>query len=767
MHRRIGQAVLAAALAASALLVPAASSQARESTSTRTGTSSHPLYWIAYEQPFTSDSPLTESQWDADISWVSHNLKPYGYTMASTDGWIEGGTQTDAHGYVLKYNDSWTKTWSGVKNQLDAAGLDMGVYYNPLWVTPAAVADPAKTVVGRPDLKVSDIVNPGDRFLGNPDKPLYWADVTKPGTKEYVQGYVNYFKNIGVKFLRIDFLSWYESATAVGAPAGSVAHGADNYATALRWIEEAAGPDLEVSLVMPNLYDHAATEVKYGDLMRIDEDVFGGGWDHVSGRRQTWQPGWSQWANQFLGFTGFSDVGGRGAMTLDGDFTRLSTFPDTPIGDAGKRTEISLLTMAGAPIAVADTNTTGDGQLAYYQNREILALKQEGFTGKPVYRNADPYEPATAGQEATGSRDTERWMGQTADGDWVVALFNRDDTRTRTLSLDLSAEAGLADGGDARDLWTHTDLGHLTSVTATLAPHDVKLVRIKPTKPAADAFTTTYQAEVATWRDGAKFDNNHAGYSGTGFVDKLEAASAGSNVVFAVDAPKAGSYDLGIRYAAGSGASTVHWSAQNLAGAQQSAGTASLPGTADWNTWSTGHQQVTLAQGVNLLTVHRDAADTGAINLDSITLDNRNPVANGGFESGDLSGWSEWHDSGPQYGVDSYDVADGQYKLYFYDPAQPVRQSAHQTLSLPAGTYTVRAKAKLQSLAGNPVTTARLELTPGGAPTTTSPITLGAAYQDVTGTVTLDAAGTLDLGFYLDAGPGTSLQLDDVTVTRG
>ena len=73
-------------------LVPAAS--ARDSESTRMGTSLYPLYWTAYEPCFTADAPLDEARWKANIDWVAENLLPAGYTMVTTDGWLGGSTQT-------------------------------------------------------------------------------------------------------------------------------------------------------------------------------------------------------------------------------------------------------------------------------------------------------------------------------------------------------------------------------------------------------------------------------------------------------------------------------------------------------------------------------------------------------------------------------------------------------------------------------------------------------------------------------------------------
>ena len=67
---------------------------------------------------------------------------------------------------------------------------------------------------------------------------------------------------------------------------------------------------MQLSLVMPNLFDHGSGERQYGDLIRIDNDASFGSWYHLSLGRQTWQPEWSQWNNPFLGFTGFADISG-------------------------------------------------------------------------------------------------------------------------------------------------------------------------------------------------------------------------------------------------------------------------------------------------------------------------------------------------------------------------------------------------------------------------------------------------------------------------
>jgi hypothetical protein len=441
-------------------------SDARDSKFTRAGTG--PLYWTSYEYQYEHDSFLPYNRWEANVDWVARIFKPHGFEMVATDGWIEGATMTNEHGYILSHHDSWLPKhpWPEVVKRVNGQGLQMGVYYNPLWVMQSAVKDPTKKVVGT-NIRVADIVTAGDFFAGNPDpaKRPYWVDVTKPGAEQFVKGYVNYFKAMNVKFLRIDFLSWYETGTDLNKKVG-VNHGAKNYATALRWMSEAAGDDMILSLVMPHLKNHGENEMKYGDMIRINEDVFQGGWEHLSGRRQTPQNVWSQWANTFQGLTGFADIGEPGRIVLDTDFQRIRKFKN----DNEKRTSVSLSIMAGAPVAIADQyDTLPVIDYQYYQNDELLALNKLGLVGKPIYKESGPYTIET--------RDSESWAGKLRNGDWVVGLFNRGDS-PRTVQIDFAKQFGLVAPAPVRDLWAKKDLGSLSSYKSTINPHDVKVIRL-------------------------------------------------------------------------------------------------------------------------------------------------------------------------------------------------------------------------------------------------------------------------------------------------
>lgn len=433
---------------------------ARDSRYTRHG--SGPLYWMAYEECYVTNQPLSEDRYRKSVDWVAENFRQYGYDMVCTDGWIEDAQTVNENGYITKYNSSWTHDFSYWIEYNRKKGLKTGVYYNPMWLTKAAYK--ANCPIPGSDKHVQDI-DGGKGFKGRTH--IYFVDVNKKGAKEWIQGYVKYFINLGVSFLRIDFLNDYEDY-----------YGTGSYKKALQWIMEAAGDDITISLVMPNCNSHAANEVKYGDMFRISDDVFAGGWDFLSERqRGKHLDRWPQYRNLFDGFVKFSDVAGRGKIIMDGDFIRLNTCAN----DDERRFWISLIALTGSPIAMADQYDTMGKNGCFYTNEEILALNKAGFCAKPL--STDLYD-----------MNSQKWVGQLPDGDWIVGLFNRNDTKTK-ISISLKDDLGMADGmaENIRDLWSHTDLGACTDLYSVDVPaHGCQVVRITPSG------RKRYQAETAT-----------------------------------------------------------------------------------------------------------------------------------------------------------------------------------------------------------------------------------------------------------------------------
>ncbi|MFN2373241.1 MAG: DUF5116 domain-containing protein, partial [Cyclonatronaceae bacterium] len=325
----------------------------------------------------------------------------------------------------------------------------------PLWVEMMAV-DAGATIqgTGRP---LCDIIDPDEDALA-----FKWVQVNNPGAEEYVKGYIQFYADMGIKYLRIDFLSWFEDGFDKGQGRIGPDRPSADYETALHWMKEAADENGQfLSLVMPHLKNEAEMELRYGHMIRINEDVGTGGWERFSnyerGVRRDW---WSQWANTFDGYIYWSHLSGRNRMILDGDFIRINTMAN---GDE-KRTVISLHLLAGGPLSPADQyNTIGD-DLWFYQNREMLALNEDGFVGKPLTN--DPT-----------MEDSQIWTGQMSNGDWIIGLFNREDD-ARTRSIDFRKHLGLDGKSAVRDLWEHEDLGEMDSYSEEIPPHGVRVLRI-------------------------------------------------------------------------------------------------------------------------------------------------------------------------------------------------------------------------------------------------------------------------------------------------
>jgi glucan 1,6-alpha-isomaltosidase len=561
-----------------------------------------PLYWSTYGYENSKNILIPEDVWKANVDWVASTFRDYGYKMVCTDGWIDNTQRITRHGYIVSQSDDWKHDWAWWAKYLKSKGLELGVYYNPLWATRSAVDNPSVTVVGRPDIKVADIVNRGDYFNG--PGTLRWVDTTRDGAEEYIKGYVAYFRQLGAVFLRIDFLAWYENGYDQSGVTTNAAHGRDSYLQALEWMSEAAG-DMQLSLVMPNLFDHGSGERKYGDLARVDNDVSFGTWYHLSGFRETWQPEWSQWDNPFLGFTGFADISGRGQMILDGDPLIMQSFSR----DAERQSAINLFTMAGAPIAITDRVDTIGDNAHIFQNREVLELRTAGLVGKPVFNNSHGFE-----YDPT-SRDSERWIGQLPDGRWAVALFNRDDgPNSRAKSIDFASVLGITGPAAVRDLWAHQDLGSMTHYQVVLAPHASVILLITPNRPAH------FQAEVGAWAGSARFENTFAGHEGTGYVTGL--TTEGSSVAVGISVHGAGRRRLLCRVANATGrpSSLTVRALDPVTGRVHGTDTLHVSSTRAWTSWQTVPATLSMADGTNLVVCSVERSDKGAVNLDYLAL---------------------------------------------------------------------------------------------------------------------------------------------------
>ncbi|WP_080834856.1 CBM35 domain-containing protein [Cohnella massiliensis] len=133
----------------------------------------------------------------------------------------------------------------------------------------------------------------------------------------------------------------------------------------------------------------------------------------------------------------------------------------------------------------------------------------------------------------------------------------------------------------------------------------------------APADPNVYEAEAAALSGGASVATEHAGYSGAGFVDGFTDGNKGSAAVtFSVNAAEAGSRDITLRYANGTGSAKTLSLYVNGVKLRQIA----LAATAGWSAWGTHAENVTLNAGANSIVYKFDQTDSGNVNLDRLVL---------------------------------------------------------------------------------------------------------------------------------------------------
>lgn len=467
-----------------------------------------PLYWTVYEygrlaEKTHTDANMPREVWQKNIDWVATNLLPYGYDMICTDGFMSMlGDDNAGHPYMTSYaNIPLTELVQMCKDK----GLKLGVYDNPLWVHGSLDCPIEGTKYTVRNL----LYEQGRDQVKNPDADgdiFTWIVPSHKGGKEYIDGFFKYYKNLGVDFIRMDFMCLFEDGTRGGGSTGEGrGYGSTEYRLALQYIAEAAQKyGVFTSIVMPNMKEHGQYEAQYGNMVRIVDDTCEGGWDHLSNRWRGSQyikvDEWPAANNQFDGFVYWSDITGRGKVIADGDFQLMRRL-DT---DDERKSCISLQLMAGGPIAVADQyNTIGystaqvpwndytyndsyyDATRAahnvhFYQNEEMLALNKDKFVGKPLSTNLAT-ERNAAGVEVAKDANSQIWYGQMSNGDYVVALFNRESiAQDRAVEF---SQLGISGTMKVRDLWAafdgrDADLGERTNISARLAPHACMVVRL-------------------------------------------------------------------------------------------------------------------------------------------------------------------------------------------------------------------------------------------------------------------------------------------------
>jgi hypothetical protein len=158
----------------------------------------------------------------------------------------------------------------------------------------------------------------------------------------------------------------------------------------------------------------------------------------------------------------------------------------------------------------------------------------------------------------------------------------------------------------------------------------------KITLKSAGSPGNSYEAENATLSGGAQVDNNHTGYSGTGFVDGYW--NQGASTTFAVNVSSAGNYNVDLRYGNNMGNTRTLDIYVNGTLAK----TTSLANLANWDSWGDQTETLSLNAGSNTIAYTYDSSNNGNVNLDKITLTSASGSGGGSGGSGTVLNRSGW-----------------------------------------------------------------------------------------------------------------------------
>jgi hypothetical protein len=447
-----------------------------------------------------------------------------------------------------------------VADHIHAKGLKAGIYL-PVGLEKGAYGGGKVPIWNASGCTTADIVYPDLRTTNGWDS-AYKLDFTKPCAQKYIDSQAQMLAGWGYDFLKLD-----------GVGPGSFKSG-DNYNNipdVATWHNAiaATGRPIHFELSWSLDRNYAADWKKYSNGWRIDTDV-----ECYCNTLVTWNnsvkirwddvPAWTPWA----GPGGWTDLDsldvGNGQM--DG----LSTDE--------RQSYMTLWAISSAPLYTGDDVTKLDAYGAsLLTNQEVIAVDQQGIPARPV----TPTGPAQV------------WGAKNADGSYTVALFNMGSFPAQVTAN--WSSFGFGGTATVRDLWQHKDLGvHDGAISEQLPAHGSRLFKVTP--KGGTLKMAGYEAEASTnTLVGGAAVAGCANCSGGAKVGNLY--NGGALRINGITVPKAGTYQVNIRYVTGDTRSaTVSANGQNAV-------TLAFPSSGGWDIPATVTVPVQLHAGTNTIEI--------------------------------------------------------------------------------------------------------------------------------------------------------------------
>jgi hypothetical protein len=380
----------------------------------------------------------------ADI--VAARLKPFGYNLISIDAAWE--STWDEHGRMQPDPVLFPHGIKSLANYVHARGLKLGIYLMP--GLPAGAARQDNTTVAGTHIRLIDIVDtsaPGNNLSKPSDKlhTAYRIDYSRPGSKEYIQSYVDMLAEWGIDYIKMDFVS----------PGGGKK--GDNRPDIQQWHEAIKKSGRPIWLELS-----AALDIKCIDSWKANSNGWRIGDDMDKRKRDGKLTVWSHVARMFPLAAKWAPLAGPGGWN-DLDALELGNGDHDGLTPDERRTMMTLWCISCSPLLLgSDLTKLDEDDFALITNQELLAIDQAGHVGTPISQ----------------STPQQVWQVKNLDGSFTVALFNLADAAAK-VSVSWS-DLNLTGPANVRDLWQHKNLGKLTTgYETTLNPHACQLLRIQ------------------------------------------------------------------------------------------------------------------------------------------------------------------------------------------------------------------------------------------------------------------------------------------------
>ncbi|MEU5869180.1 carbohydrate-binding protein [Nonomuraea sp. NPDC047529] len=504
---------------------------------------------------------------------VSSGLAAKGYVYVNLDDFYQ---KCDANGFVVDSFGRWAvdaaKFPSGIKALADyvhAKGLKFGFYVTPGIAKNAVTAN--KPIEGT-SYHAQDIADTTQTHKNYNCKNMYRLKYSHPGAQAFIDSWANQMASWGVDYLKID-----------GVDATTVAD-VEAWDRALRQ----TGRPITFALSNNLPIAQATTWKRLANSWRTQGDVecYCGPGPNGSGFPLT---DWAHVVSRFNSAASWQPYAGPGGWN-DYDSLQVGNGDQVGLTADQRRSHMTHWAMIAGPLLLGtDLTALTATDLAMLTNDRLIAVDQDGV----------------AAQRVVNSGVNQVWRKREANGDYIVALYNTGTSGSSTVSVTWS-QVGFTGSADVTNLWSGASEGTVaTSYAATLRPGETRLIRARPTSAAP-----RYEAEDASISQGA-VESNHAGYSGTGFVNYDNVT--GSYVEFTVQGT-GGPATLTIRYANGTTADrpmTVTLNGVTL--------TRDFPGTGSWDTWANATFTLPLATGANIVRATATTSNGGP-NVDYLDI---------------------------------------------------------------------------------------------------------------------------------------------------